>query len=168
MVLAFAGGVVLTAITLVTVLSITGRALIWAGLGPIPGDYELVEAGTAFAVFAFLPWCHLQRAHASVEILTMRFSATANRIIDVIVDALMLLVAAVLAWQHWLGTLDKITYAETTFILRFPIWWAYAAGLVGAVAFVVVGVYCLAVSIRALAFPATSDDRPSAAGGAHL
>jgi TRAP-type C4-dicarboxylate transport system permease small subunit len=85
-----------------------------------------------------------------VEILTMSFSATANRVIDVIGDALMLLIAVVLTYQHWLGTLDKIAYRETTFILRFPIWWAYAAGLVGAVAFVVIAAFCLVRSLAAL------------------
>jgi TRAP-type C4-dicarboxylate transport system permease small subunit len=148
--LAVAGGIGLTAITLITVFSVTGRAFLAYGLGPVPGDFELVEAGTAFAIFAFLPWAHLARGHASVEILTMSFSATANRVIDVIGDALMLLIAVVLTYQHWLGTLDKIAYRETTFILRFPIWWAYAAGLVGAVAFVVIAAFCLVRSLAAL------------------
>lgn len=169
MLLALAGGFVLALITLMTVLSISGRALIFAGLGPIPGDYELVEAGSAFAVFAFLPWCHLTRAHASVEILTQAFGTRINRLIDIVVDLLMLVVATVLAWQHWLGTLDKLAYGETTFILRFPLWWAYAAGLVGAVAFVIVAVYCLARSIAALSEPDEPADMTSgASGGVHL
>lgn len=148
--MAVLGGLALVAIMLITILSISGRALLWAGLGPIPGDFELVEAGTAFAVFAFLPWCHLRREHAAVEILTQTFGVVANRIIDVVVDLLMLVIAAVLAYQHWLGTLDKLAYGETSFILRFPLWWAYAAGLVGAVVFVIVAVYCLAGSIGIL------------------
>lgn len=160
--LALLGGVALTALTIITVLSVTGRALVWAGLGPVPGDFELVEAGTGFAVFAFLAWCHFNREHAQVEILTMRFSPFANRIIDLVVDALMLVVACVLAYQHYLGMLDKIAYSETSFILRFPIWWAYAASLLGAVAFVIVAVYCLLASISAVAAGDTdSAERPA-------
>jgi TRAP-type C4-dicarboxylate transport system permease small subunit len=147
---ALIGGLALVLLTLITVLSITGRSLVWAGLGPVPGDFELVEAGTGFAVFAFLAWCHFNREHAEVEILTMRFSPVANRVIDLVVDALMLVVACVLAYQHYLGMLDKIAYQETSFILRFPIWWAYAASLLGAIAFVIVAVYCLLASIMAL------------------
>lgn len=150
MTLALAGGITLVIITLITVVSISGRAFVWAGARPVPGDFELVEAGTGFAVFSFLAWCHLQREHASVEILTLQFSAFANRVIDVIVDALMLLVASILAHQHWLGTLDKFAYGETSFILRFPVWWAYAAGLVGAVVFVLVCVWCLISSTAAI------------------
>ena len=43
---AIVGGVVLCAITLMSVTSITGRALSGVGLGPVPGDFELVEVGT--------------------------------------------------------------------------------------------------------------------------
>ena len=56
---ALLGGAVLIVLTLLTVASVSGRALIPLGLGPLPGDFELVEAGVAFAVFAFLPWCQL-------------------------------------------------------------------------------------------------------------
>ena len=42
---ALAGGLVLTALVVVTVVSVTGRSLVFAGLAPVPGDFELVEAG---------------------------------------------------------------------------------------------------------------------------
>ena len=54
--MAWFGAAVLTALAALTVASIAGRALSGFGLGPVPGDFELVEAGTALAVFAFLPW----------------------------------------------------------------------------------------------------------------
>ena len=38
-----------------------------------------------------------------------------------------------LTWKHWDGTLDKLAYGETTFIIQYPIWWAYALCMVGAV-----------------------------------
>ena len=65
---AIVGGVVLCAITLMSVASITGRALIGVGLGPVPGDFEMVEVGTALAVFFFLPWCYLKGGHATVDL----------------------------------------------------------------------------------------------------
>ncbi|MEM6463761.1 MAG: TRAP transporter small permease [Pseudomonadota bacterium] len=144
---ALAGGLVLIVLIILTVVSVSGRALVFAGLGPIPGDFELVEAGTAFAIFAFLPWCHYRRGNAAVEVLTMHFGATANRLIEVIANLLMLLFAILICWRHSLGTIDKRDFAETTFILEFPIWWAYAAGLVGAVVFVVVAAWCFFRSI---------------------
>jgi TRAP-type C4-dicarboxylate transport system permease small subunit len=149
--LAILGGIVLVAITLLTVVSIGGRALIWAGLRPIPGDFELVEAGTGFAVFAFLPWCQLMRGHATVDLFTSFLPASINRVIDLVSEFLMTAVIVLIAWRLWFGMLDKMRYNETTFILQFPVWWGYAAAM-GAVAIaVVVSFYMLFVRVREVA-----------------
>ena len=74
---ALLGGLVLLCLVIMTCLSIAGRLLntifhsdfaqswfgglaAWAldaGVGPVWGDFELVEAGMAFAIFAFIPIC---------------------------------------------------------------------------------------------------------------
>ena len=54
--LAYFGGFLLTAAAIMTIISIAGRAMIWAGLGPVLGDFELVELAVVVAVFSFLPW----------------------------------------------------------------------------------------------------------------
>ena len=150
---ALAGGIVLVVVTATTVISVIGRSLLWTRLGfrPIPGDYELVEAGVLFAVFSFLPWCHLTRAHAIVAVLSDRFSVRANVVIEAIMDLLMLGVALFIAWRHCLGILDKFAYRETTLLLRMPLWWVYAAGMIGAVVFVIAAAYCLVRSSAAAA-----------------
>ena len=148
--MAILGGIALIAVILSTVTSVTGRAFLWAGLGPIRGDFELVELGTGFAVFAFLPWTQINRQNASVEILTMHMGDRINRLIDMAADLLMLAIALLLTWKHWQGTLDKMAYGETTFIIQYPIWWAYASGLVGSVCFVLICLWCVFLSARAL------------------
>ncbi len=148
--MALAGGLMLLALVVLTCLSVAGRALVGLGLGPVPGDFELVEMGVAFAVFAFLPWCHLNRGHATVELLTRYLGRTANAWLDLAADLLMFLVAALITWRLALGTLDKRSYHETTFILQAPVWWAYAACLAGALVFTVVALYCIGRSLRAL------------------
>lgn len=145
--LAVLGGLVLVLITLLTVVSITGRAFVAYGLGPIPGDFELVEALTAFAVFSFLPWCQLQRAHATVDVFTSFLPDGVNRVIDLVTELLMTLIIVLVAWRLWHGMTDKINYHETTFILQFPVWWGFAAAMVAAVVGVVVSFYMLAVRI---------------------
>ncbi|WP_417424346.1 TRAP transporter small permease [Hoeflea sp.] len=150
-VMAILGGIALIAVILSTVASVSGRALLTVGLGPIRGDFELVELGTGFAVFAFLPWTQINRQHASVEILTMHMSRRVNRLIDLVADCLMFAIAILLAWKHWQGTLDKFAYGETTFVIQYPLWWAYASGLVGALGFVLISFWCVILSIRALA-----------------
>ena len=145
------GGIVLTAVALMTVVSIIGRASIKLGLSPIPGDFELVEAGVAFVVCAFLPWGQLKRGHASVAILTDNMGKTVNLTIDLIADFLLLATSLVITWRHILGLLDKQRYGETTFILQYPLWWAYAVSLVGLVTWIVVGIWCVANGADALA-----------------
>lgn len=140
---AIAGGTVLAVVTVTTLVSVVGRGLIPLGLSPIPGDYEVVEAGVLFAVFAFLPWAQLMRGHAVVAIFTDQFSARINAVIVFVTDILMFGLAAFLLWRHWLGMIDKLQYMETTFILRLPIWWSYAASMLGAIVFVIVAAYCV-------------------------
>ena len=130
---AIVGGVMLCALTLMIVVSVSGRALIGMGLGPVPGDFELVEVGTAMAVFFFLPWCYLKGGHATVDLLYSNLPGAARKVIDTVSDLLMLAVWLMLSWMLWEGMLEKREYQETTFILQMPIWWAYAACLVGAV-----------------------------------
>ena len=148
---ALAGGLVLTALVCITCLSIGGRAMIWAGLGPVPGDFELVEAGIAFAVFAFLPWCTLNAGHATVDIFTNGLSQQANRVLLAFWEVVMALTVAFIAWRLYEGMIGKVRNGETTFLLQFPVWWAYAACLVPACVTVLVALWSAWDRLRAVA-----------------
>ncbi len=148
--IAIVGGLVLTLVALMSVISIIGRAGIGIGLSPILGDFELVEAGVAFAITSFLPLAHLHRSHAQVAIFTDRLGVRANKIIDLISDLLMLSIALLLSWRLIAGTIDKYNYFETSFILQYPLWWAYAASLVGLLTWVIVAFYMVRKSANAI------------------
>jgi TRAP-type C4-dicarboxylate transport system permease small subunit len=145
--MAIAGGLVLMAMVAMVVVSIVGRALLSFGLRPITGDYELVSIGMGFAIFAFMPWAHLTRSHALVALVTDGLGVRANAWILVITDLLMLAMSSFLAWRLYFGMMDKFAYRETTLLLRFPLGWAYAMGLVGAVTLVLVAIYVLGRSV---------------------
>jgi TRAP-type C4-dicarboxylate transport system permease small subunit len=130
--LAWFGALVLVVISVITVTSIVGRALSFAGLGPVRGDFELVEAGTALAVFSFMPWCHLQRGHAVVDMLWKAFPAPMQRVLDVLTNLLMLVVWLVLVWRMGVAMLEYRGNGEVSFILQMPVWWGYAASLLPA------------------------------------
>ena len=155
---AYAGGVVLAAIALVTVASIIGRFFLFAGLGPIKGDYEIVEMGSAIAIFAFMPFAQYKRAHVVVDIFTMRLSQRVQSFLGFMGDVLIALAAGVIVWRFWLGLGEKIPYgseavrnlfsmgykpffAETTYELSVPIWIPYSFAFIGAVLFFVVSLF---------------------------
>lgn len=149
--LALIGGVALIAVTVLTVVSIAGRALVGIGLGPVPGDFELVQAFVGFAVFAFLPWCQLKRGHATVDIFTSFLPDGVNRVIDLVTELLMTVTVTLIAWRLFVGMTDKMRYGETTFILQFPLWWPYAAGVAATCCGVIVSFYVLWRRIRDVA-----------------
>lgn len=131
-VLAYIGAGVLAALALISVVSIAGRALTGLGLGPVPGDFELVETGTALAVFCFMPWCNLKRGHAEVDLLWRAYPRALRRALASFADALLLVVWALLVWRMGVAMLDYRANGETGFILRMPVWWGYAASFVPA------------------------------------
>lgn len=155
--LAWAGGIILIAVVVLSCISIIGRAFVPLdiGLGPIRGIYDITEIGMAAAVFAFLPWCQYQRGHATVELFTPFMPMVLNDILTLLFDMAMCALAVLLAWRLYLGMLDKLSYGETTLIAQLPVWQGYAAGLVGAVGFALVAGFCVIRSARDLFSPSS-------------
>nr|WP_309502129.1 TRAP transporter small permease [uncultured Roseovarius sp.] len=170
-VMAVLGGVVLTLLIALTCLSILGRLangllhgavdaglfttmaqhLLDAGIGPVLGAFEMVEAGVAFAIFAFLPICQISGGHATVDIFTARLPAGFNRALQIVIDVVFALVLALIAWRLFEGMLGKMRYNETTFMLQMPVWWSYLASFSAAVlAAAVAGYVALARLVETL------------------
>lgn len=162
---AMLGGIVLILIILMTCVSILGRALIPLGLGPVPGDYELVKAGVAFAVFSFLPLAQIQVAHATVDIFTSLMSKRMNRIIVAVWEVLAAAVLIFIALRLWEGMQGKLGNGETSMLLQYPIWWSYALCMVPAVIGAVVGLWSAWDRIQAAL--TGRETRPLAGGAEH-
>ncbi|MGC6517069.1 MAG: TRAP transporter small permease [Candidatus Puniceispirillaceae bacterium] len=126
---ALAGGVMLIALAILTILSVFGRTINAYGFGPIQGDFELVENGTAFVVFCSLPYCQMRFGHVSIDILARRFPHVISKFIAVLSQAGMAVIAFIITRQLYLGMVDKYQWGETSFILQLPVWWGYAASL---------------------------------------
>lgn len=155
------GGIVLSLLIILTCVSVLGRSLntllnsdflqglapgfaewvLSSGVGPINGDFEIVEAGMAFAIFAFLPLCQLKAAHATVDIFTSVLPMGAQRWLRAVIEIIFAAVLILIAVQLNSGMLSKLNSGQTTFLLEFPVWWAYAASVVAALAAALVGVY---------------------------
>ena len=121
-----AGGVVLSSMVTLVVISIVGRALFSR---PVPGDFEIVALGTAVAVFLFLPYCYMQRGNVAVDIFISRMPARVQRAMDVLAASLFGLVAALFAWRTVYGLADTIRNGDISMILGFPVWVVYPFGV---------------------------------------
>ncbi|WP_333828361.1 TRAP transporter small permease [Pararhodobacter sp.] len=145
--LAVLGGVILTAVMLVAVVSIIGRALSRSGwafvgkVGPIPGDFEIVSIGAGMAIFCFLAWAQYTRGHVTVDIFVSALGERGMAVIAVIMNLVLTVAVVVLARQLGDGLVDKRGFGETSLILQIPLWYSYAGGLVGLYSFALVSGY---------------------------
>ncbi len=145
---AILGGSVLLATVILTCVSILGRTL---GIGPVRGDVELVEAGIAFAIFAFLPLCQVTAGHATVDLFTNWLSGRAMRLLLFVIEAVFAATLIVIAVQLESGMQGRIRSGQTSFLLEFPLWWSYAASLAGASVAALAGVWMALARLHELA-----------------
>ena len=117
------GGVVLVAMTVMSVASIVGRSLFGK---PVPGDFELIQIGCAICVAAFLPWCQMQGGNIIVDFFTVRVGARAQAWLDVFGALLLAAVMLLVAWRTGVGALAVRATGETSMIMGFPSWIGYA------------------------------------------
>ena len=183
--MALLGGIVLTVLVALACVRIIGRSLnalghagfleaiapglaawlVGTGVGPVPGDFELIEAGIAFAIFAFLPICQLQSAHAVVDVFTNPMPRRVNRFLIAFWEVVLAIVILVIGWRLFVGMTEKFDNQQTTFLLQFPVWWAYAASFAAAFVAMLVGLYCAAA--RVVSFITGDDILPSVGGADH-
>lgn len=167
---AILGGLVLTALIVMTCLSILGReassfghsdwltswapglsaALLGAGIGPVRGDYELVEMGVAFTIFAFLPLCQLHGGHATVDVFTGFLPERVNRFLIAFWEVALSATILLITWRLFVGMEDKFRYGETTYDLQLTVGWAYAAAFGAAMVASVVAAYCAGARVLGL------------------
>jgi TRAP-type C4-dicarboxylate transport system permease small subunit len=127
------GGLVLTAAMVMTVLSVIGRALLnvaggipgFGWMGPVPGDYEIVELAAAVGVAAFLPICQMRGGHVLVD---MFFAGSGPRVLSgfsALGNLLFAVAGGVIVWRLYLGTISKFQYQESSMVLQIPVGWGY-------------------------------------------
>lgn len=159
--MAMMGGGMLVLLILLTCISVLGRGLndmmhsdlaqgwmpgladwvLALGVGPINGDFELTEAGVAFAIFAFLPLCQITGGHATVDIFTQKMPARVVTVLRMVTEVVFAAVLILIAAQLWDGMQSKLRSGQTTQLIEFPVWWAYALSMLGAAMAAVVASY---------------------------
>jgi TRAP-type C4-dicarboxylate transport system permease small subunit len=142
--LAALGGLILSAMAVLTTASVGGR---WLFSEPIRGDFELVAIGTGIGIFAFLPYCQLMRGNIVVDFFMSAAPVRARTIADVVGGLMFLVIAIVLTWRLYLGGWDMHEYNELSMTINFPRWTSFPIAFVLLCFLVVVIVYTIGRSI---------------------
>jgi TRAP-type C4-dicarboxylate transport system permease small subunit len=165
--MAVLGGIMLSVVILLTVFTVVTRALdrvfhwmtdtgtmaglgqwmIDAGVGPMLGTFELIEAGIAFVIFAFLPICQMTGGHATVDIFTSAMSDGTNRVLRGITELVFAAVLVLIVVQLFGGMMSKVNSGQTTLELQLPVWYSYAIAMFGAALAAIVAMYLAVVRL---------------------
>ncbi len=116
---AFAGGVVLTGLVVMSVISIVGRKI--ASM-PVPGDVEILQLCAAFASASFFAYTHLMRGDVKVDFFTSGLTSARRAFLDATGSLLVGLFGALISWRAWVGAMSIKEAGETSAILALPVW----------------------------------------------
>jgi Tripartite ATP-independent periplasmic transporters, DctQ component len=137
-VIAILGGLLTLAVAFLVVTSVLGRWLsgipaaerlataFGVRLGPINGDFEMVQMATAIAVFAFLPYTQARRGNIFVDTFTGKLSARANAWIDAFWALVYAGMMGILTACLCVGALEHYRSGQTTMLLQLLVWPAIA------------------------------------------
>ena len=121
---AILAGMLMTAITLLTCISLIGRNTTgWT----IVGDFELTGVAAGAAIALFMPLCQVKRGHIIVDFFTAKASERTNARLDRLGAFSVSLVFALMAWRTVLGGLNAHANFSGTMMIGFPEWVVYAA-----------------------------------------
>jgi TRAP-type C4-dicarboxylate transport system permease small subunit len=127
-ILAYLGGAVVSAVGIMSTVSIIGRSVIGR---PVTGDFELVEIGIAIAGSLFLPYCQATSGHIAVDFFTLRASRRTIHFLDQFGALLMAITLLAVGWRTAVASIDIARNGETSMLLGVPTWIGYAATVPG-------------------------------------
>jgi TRAP-type C4-dicarboxylate transport system permease small subunit len=121
------GGSLMLAAGLLIIASIAAR---WILSTSIPGDVELVQAATAVAAFAFLPFGQINRSAIVVDTFTQRLPERVRNGIDAFWDIAYAAAALILSWRLSVAAVDAIRSHTVSTVIGLPIGWFMLVGVV--------------------------------------
>lgn len=139
--LALAGGMVLVAMVLLTVVDVTLRKL-WNA--PIFGAQNISELALLVVVFCAVAHCGREKGHISVNLLGDALGARFTRVADTLVNLIGAAIFALLTWRALVAALQAIEIERVSNLLAIPHWPFYAMIALGA------GLYAIVQLIEAI------------------
>lgn len=135
---AVAGGLVFVALVVMSIISIVGRKLFSV---VVPGDFEILQMGGAFASATFFAYCHMIHGDVKVDFFTQYLGTRKVALLDAVGSLLIGLFGALLAWRTAVGAAALQATQETSMILGWPVWVAQALMVPSFALLAIVGFY---------------------------
>jgi TRAP-type C4-dicarboxylate transport system permease small subunit len=140
--IALLGGLLSLCVAALVVVSVVGRKFFNA---PVNGDFELVQMGTALAIFSFLPYCQARRGNIVVDTFMTWMPRRGIQLIDAIWDIAYAGMMGVISYCMVFGVIEHYRSGQTTMLLQIIVWPALA--ICTALAFLV-ALVCVATAMR--------------------
>jgi TRAP-type C4-dicarboxylate transport system permease small subunit len=154
------GGILLTAITLMTCGSLIGRNTTGHS---IVGAFELTGVAAGAAIALFMPLCQARLGNIIVDFFTAKASERTQSVMDRFGALLIAAIFGLLAWRSTLGGLNSHSSHSETQIMGFPEWIVYAFMVP---AFVLAGLIALHQAVFGLHVADTANTAETANEGA--
>ncbi len=145
----------------------------WSFIRPILGEEELVTYGVGLALFTALPWVMIQKGHIKIDLFKARFSDDVNRLLDLIADVTLAVLAYLIMTRQWHLIFKKprrsqeqmidevlsgnwsifgerLRDTQESQILGIPLWPTYVVAEICVVLFFLAAMFCVLRSARAL------------------
>jgi TRAP-type C4-dicarboxylate transport system permease small subunit len=150
-VLAIFGGFLSCAMAVIVTVSVAGRYLFRS---PIPGDYDIVGILCGCAIFAFLPYCQLNRGNVLVDFFTTKASPRFKAALDAAGAFLYLAAALMFTWRMSYGALEMRQSSEQIAAFSFYRWWT-----------IPFDIFCMVILVCAIAYTLARDVAAARTGG---
>jgi len=135
---AVAGGLIFVALVVMSIVSIVGRKLFSV---VVPGDFEVLQMGSAFASATFFAYCHMIHGDVKVDFFTQWMGPRKVALLDAVGSLLIGLFGALLSWRTAVGAASLKDTHETSMILGWPVWVAQGLMVPGFILMSIVGFY---------------------------
>ena len=126
-----AGLVAMGVLFLMMLLTVADVVLRAALNKPIIGATEIIEQMMVAVVFLGLGWCALQGKQISVELFASRYKPGTQRVIDLIMYFIGMIMVAVTCWRTVMSTLRVMDFGITCSYIEVPKYPFYALAALG-------------------------------------
>jgi TRAP-type C4-dicarboxylate transport system permease small subunit len=111
-----------------TLYDVIGRKLFGTS---VVGVVDVVGFCVMWATMLGIALAWSQRAHIVVDLLDMTGSPKLIRFLDILTRVVGIVVMPLLVWLAWYEFRDVISFGDTTPEIGIPVWWFWAAVIVG-------------------------------------